>query len=332
MGGKQGPSITIGDKEITFLPETPMGAMLAGIALLNQIGDVVQDQNPQLMQDVATLVSMAMMETFSPEFIAQTPSEFLKALTEKDVGMLEALAKVGTDVSTQYIPYSSFARRYNRAGEGEGQFVRDTNPGPILPNFFEGIFNEVLAVYAPEKLPARRDFFGNKMKHKQGFGGLLSPLNASTVSSDPVMREMVRLADNTNKNLSKAREVKVDNLRILDQDYELFRAPSRTVVIESGVPAVKLNNNEYERLSLLSAGINPETEKPIGPGLDYRSNMEKMMKGENYKKATFDLQQRMAGELHRDFLAMGQQMYVQRTYSPETLREGLKQFFDKYSQ
>lgn len=334
QAGYQENSIRVGDRWIKYLPETPMGAVLSAFATMNQIQDLVQGQNDEYVQDMATIIMLSMKEMFNPEFLADGIGSLTEALMADDAEMVEKLLLLGGDLASQYVPFSSFARKVTREFTEEGQYVVDQRPGRGLQAFYQTLANRTQAAFSPDGMPKRRDFFGNPIKQKLGFGGFLSPFNASIVNSNPTMAEMFRISDASNLiHSDKSTVTDKDGAVIADIGVAIFRPPSRSIgIIQDGAIGAKhkqLNNSEYEKLSLYSAGIDPETMKGV-PGGSYEEAMARLFKSPRYKNGSIHFQRLMAAQLHSMYMDMGKQMYLGKQVDRDLIRQANREFFDKF--
>jgi len=139
------------------------------------------------------------------------------------------------------------------------------------------------------------------------------------------MKEMVRLASPTrllSDNSSKG--IQFGEYATGLPKVTLFPNPSRSLTVVEGTRPIRLNNNDYERLSLYSAGIDPDNEKGTIKGLlSYESQMQKLFESDAYKKAPEHIKGIQASKVHRFYLEMGRKMFIAKTFSKDELRQGL---------
>lgn len=264
--GIVGSTLKVGNEFINMDAFSPMTGVVKFLANMKELYDIASDSNKLKLDDGMAMAAYAVGELMNPAFVTDAGGAFVNALVKGDV---EEMRYVFTGLGSSVVPYNGLIRQVTKDGTKV-----DTRVAGGLDAWMSEFTNNMRAVIAPKGAPKQRDMFGNEIKAPIGNMGMLDPFTKTSMNTDPVVQEFVRLVE---------ADKMVANL---DEDTKLvIRMPDRTIIKKlQGVPDQKyeLNANEYERLVLFTAGTAPELAGKMPSKYEV---FKKVMESEGYKKA-----------------------------------------------
>lgn len=304
-------AIKVGNEWIEYRSETPVGGILETIANIAKIRDL-SGNDEDFLNDVGTHAVMLVANTYNPEFLTETTSKIFEAMSAGDSQKMKKLLQAGTDVASQFLPYSAAWRQAQRQLTDAGKVKRQTyDPNSHMKTFW----NEILNVYAPERLAVKRNILGDPIYHKEGLGpDIVSPFGVGKEVDDPVIQELGRLSG-ASYIANPSRKFKYgDRVLKIDSEFITIQMPSRSVetdiVDEFGKPTREsLRPSEYEKLVQFTAGIDPQTGKGIGGGNTLKEELAAVMSSKDYLESSFAVKGIQVSEIMEAYQEVGRLAY-----------------------
>lgn len=312
-------TIKIGNAHISMDALSPMTGAVTFLANMKELYDVASTEQSMQLDEAMQVMAYAFGELVNPTFMTETTGDLLEALTTGDP---EKARYVFTSIgSSSVIPFSGLIRALIPK---DG--VPDTRVAGGFNAALEETYNQMRAIVAPNGLPKIRDMFGDPIPRNEGLVlGNLDPFTATRANTDPVVKEIVRLAE-------------ADRIAVIDQSEKLIiRKPQRTIIKKlQGMPeqVIDLNANQYEELSLFCAGTAPRLleafkAKKKAPPKSKHEAFTEMMSGDKYKKAPDWLRKAMIISLEEAYNKAGKEAYMlisgEADKYVETMRSIMKQ-------
>ena len=244
--GWQPGSMKVGNTYFKYDRFDPFGGLLGIAADTAEILGSLSRGRENEGQQLAIQAGSVLASFFTPEFLVRNVNDFLDAVGGDERKMENFLSGVARSA----IPFSSFARSIRKTVDPVARDTRadPNNPFPIFEKTLNEIRNTIPGL--SDSLPPRRNVFGEA---KTFIPFLNDPDELGAIDdkkSDPIAREIQRL------NMTGPSLINDDpQLEFLKIDM-----PDRFIRKGSGglSETVRLNPEQYDRLTLLSAGIDLE--------------------------------------------------------------------------
>jgi hypothetical protein len=266
--GWQPDSLKIGDTYVGMNRIDPMSSVMRLGAVLAHLSNHVE---PMEMEQLAALGGSAVADFLTPEMMVDSLSRTMEAYNEasqygSDKGKVVAAA---SDIASRFIPFSALQRDIKNANDpyrgSTAVAVRDQG---WLNSFTDKIIARYKSIspWYSDDLPIQRNIFGDPLMVPSGVGpDMISPFAESKGNPSRLSQQLLTL----NQYFSEFSPTNPDLIPLtLDM-------PGRVVTFK-GV-GVELTNQEYERMVMYSAGMNPETGKAMQGMKPLREVMSKVV-------------------------------------------------------
>ena len=244
----QKDSIKINGKFYGFDRFDPFGMLIGVGADLAQMGAYMySDERSEEFNMLSLSAAAVIAENYSPEFMTRNFRDFLTIIGGDETGMNKAsrvARKTIANIATgTLIPFSAAFRDLRKEVD---PIKRDTRvevqeKWKLWTEMKNNIMNTIPGL--SENLPPRRDMFGRPVHYNPGQAPTTSNAVDVAVQEDNALnRELLRLSDKAPTQVSL-------------EKHEVFSIMPPTRKIEKNNVRVRLNDEQYDKLQLLSAGV-----------------------------------------------------------------------------
>lgn len=323
QAGYQQNSIKVGDQWVEFRQETPLGGILSIMTSVAELMDITDDE--QMVQDMGLVATSIVGQVFNPDYLTSSVGELAAALASNDADKAKAILQVGTDIGTQFLPYSGLIRGVQRELTEAGAIKRETqDANGVFAGLVSTFTNQVLSVYQPSALSVRRDILGHPMKHKQGFAmSLISPFGAMEESKNPVMMELSRLTGGPSIGTTSPKFAGEGGF---DSDFITISMPPRTIehTIADRNKTSKLTPDQYEHLVQLSAGVYKGSPKTL------EQTLKETFNDPEYQNSSFRVKGVIAKAIIDKYREVGKKLFTSQYVNPDEIKRLGKAILDEY--
>lgn len=232
LASHQENSIKVGDKYYSIAGLEPVSTVINGIATLTE-----RSKNGEIGEGDAAKQALSLAQGIGAVLTENSYMEGLNSLLEindKDTNKAEAaftnfIAGLASSATTPAI-----LRKYTQAGDPA---VRDTTGDGSMYDRVTGRIKSALPGLS-DTLPQRYDVYGRAQKRVVAGPDLASRTNVRLEETDPVVRELTRLADSTDKVIVGApgkSNIKVDGVqrRLTAEEFQKYQHLSGYLIVEA---------------------------------------------------------------------------------------------------
>jgi hypothetical protein len=307
--GWQPDSIKVGDNYVNISRVDPFSSFLRLGAVMSQLRNFVSDDE---YEQLASVAGGAVVDFLTPEMMIDGYSRLFEAYNEAArYDSKDKVVSVMADIGSRFVPFSALQRDIkNQIDPYKGSTAIVQKDAGFLDKFTDKLINRYKSIspWHSTDLPIQRNIFGEPLLVPDGAGpDIISPFAITKAGGSEVVQKLQALAGYKE---TVAPDDNLPDLRI--------EMPSKQWSPGGAVAAVKieLRPAEYERYIMYSAGIDPDTNKPLNGMQPLRGAVEDVLKAmKNVDTQMSPLEyQKMAGKLSSVFLKyrkVGQQMMSQ---------------------